>query len=311
MIRFGASVARVELHGEAADGPHAIAVGLAPGERRHLRVDGAAVERLSDVAVRPLVSVFAPDRLELVKGGPARRRAHLDQVVAALWPARAEHRRAYARALAQRNALLARLRAGAAGREALRAWDSELAARGVRLMADRREAVATLAPGFQRAADALGLDGQPEVIYRPRSRASSAQDLAAELADRLSSDLERGFTGHGPHRDEVSITREGRELRTYGSQGQQRLGLLGLLLAEREAIALARDAPPLMLLDDAMSELDAERRARLVALLTQTAGQSVITTTDPDQVPGGDAAVTRVGVGDGALLGAVDGQVAA
>ena len=79
-----------------------------------MRVDGVTVERLVDAQARPLAAVFLPDRLELVKGPPAVRRAHLDQVVAALWPARAETRRAFVRALAQRNALLGRVRAGAA-----------------------------------------------------------------------------------------------------------------------------------------------------------------------------------------------------
>ena len=77
-----------------------------------MRVDGAPVERLLDVADRPLVSVFLPDRLELIKGPPALRRAHLDQFVAALWPARTATRRAYAQALAQRNALISRIRTG-------------------------------------------------------------------------------------------------------------------------------------------------------------------------------------------------------
>src|SRR5207249_8029768 len=102
--------------------------------------DGAPVERL-DVAARPLVSVFLPDRLELVKGAPALRRAHLDQVVAAAWPSRAATRRAYTQALAQRNALLARVRSGRASRASLPAWDTELARHGVALRDDRAAAV--------------------------------------------------------------------------------------------------------------------------------------------------------------------------
>ena len=89
LVRFDADVARVELEADAADGPHVLSVGIEPGQRRRLRADGAAVERMADVASRPLAAVFLPDRLELVKGGPALRRAHVDQVVAALWPARA------------------------------------------------------------------------------------------------------------------------------------------------------------------------------------------------------------------------------
>ena len=96
----------------------------------------------------------------------------------------------------------------------------------------------------------------------------------------MDSDLERGFTGHGPHRDELVLRRAGRELRTYGSRGQQRLGLLALLLAERGVLAAERGAAPLMLLDDVTSELDTLRRERLVELLREGGGQSVIATTD-------------------------------
>ncbi|MFL5821071.1 MAG: DNA replication/repair protein RecF [Solirubrobacteraceae bacterium] len=311
-IRFGATVARVELEAEAGDGAHEISVGLRAGERRHLRVDGTPVERLADVTARPLAGVFSPDRLALVKGGPALRRAHVDQVVAALRPARADTRRSYARALVQRNALLGRLRAGAAGRDALGAWDAELSIHGVALMGDRREAVEQLAPRFRATAAAIGLDGEPEVVYRPRSRSTTAAELAAELAERLGADLERGFTVHGPHRDDVALLREGRELRTYGSQGQQRLGLLALMLAEREAIALTRGTAPLMLLDDAMSELDLERRSAVVDALGGAGGQSVLTTTDLDAIPGArDPGVARATVSGGAVLEATEDWAAA
>ncbi|MDQ4041185.1 MAG: AAA family ATPase, partial [Actinomycetota bacterium] len=82
LVRFGARVARVELHAEGRDGPHAIGVGIEPGEGKRVRVDGVTAERLTAVEARPLAGVFLPDRLELVKGPPALRRAHLDQVVA-------------------------------------------------------------------------------------------------------------------------------------------------------------------------------------------------------------------------------------
>src|SRR3954449_7796120 len=126
VVRFGAEAARVEVDVADRDGGHELSVGFQPGEPKRLRIDGAPVERLADSPSRPLVSVFLPDRLELVKGAPAVRRAHLDQVVTALWPARAQTRREYARALAQRNALLGRVRAGLASRGSLPAWDAEL-----------------------------------------------------------------------------------------------------------------------------------------------------------------------------------------
>jgi len=288
VVRFGAELTRLELTCEDELGRHDITVGFKPGEPKRLRADGAPVDNLVGVSARPLVSVFLPDRLELVLGAPALRRSHLDQVVAALWPGRAGTRRAYSAALAQRNALLASIRAGRASRASLPAWDAELARHGIALMGDRDATVERLRPRFAEHAAGLGLEGEVELRYRPRSKAADADGLAAELAERVDSDLERGFTGHGPHRDDLAFRREGRELKAYGSRGQQRLGLLALLLAEREELAAERGAAPLLLLDDVMSELDATRRERLTTLLRRD-GQAVITTTELEHVPGGES----------------------
>jgi len=303
VVRFEAATVRVEADLLDAEGrAHALAVGFTPGDAKRLQADGVLVERLVDVQMRPLVCVFMPDRLELVKGPPALRRSHVDQVIAASWPVRSETRRAYSRVLAQRNALLAGIRSGRTSRGSLPAWDAELARHGIALRDDRADVVDLLAPRFTALAEALGLGTGAELRYRPRTRATDAAQLAAELAERVDSDLERGFTGHGPHRDDIAMLRDGRELRAYGSQGEQRLSLLSLLLAEREALAEARGTIPLMLLDDVMSELDPDRRGMLADLLLG-AGQSVITTTDLAHVPGAQAgSVTRLAVAGGAVL---------
>jgi DNA replication and repair protein RecF len=302
VVRFDASAARVEVDVEGRDGAHELSVGFQPGEAKRIRVDGMAVEGLGEHPSRPLVSVFLPDRLELVKGPPSLRRAHLDQVVAALWPSRAATRRAYSQALAQRNALLARVRSARAGRDSLATWDLELARHGIALRDDRARAIAAVEDGVAAIARELGLTGAVSLRYRPRSRAAEPAGLAAELAERVESDLERGFTTHGPHRDDLALVRDGRDLRLYGSQGEQRLGLLALLLAERDVLEAERGAPPLMLLDDVMSELDADRRGRLVERLL-AGGQAVITTTDVGHVPGADrSGVARVAVADGVVL---------
>jgi DNA replication and repair protein RecF len=307
VVRFGQPATRVEVEVEGRDGGHALSVGLQPGEPKRIRVDGAAVEGLGEHPSRPLVSVFLPDRLELIKGPPSLRRAHLDQVVTALWPARAATRRGYSQALAQRNALLGRVRAGHAGRDALATWDAELARHGIALRDDRATAVEAVAPAVTTIALELGLAGDVELRYRPRSKAPDADTLAAELAERREADLERGFTTHGPHRDDLALIRDGRDLRIYGSQGEQRLGLLALLLAERSVLEAERGAPPLMLLDDVMSELDADRRGRLVQRL-RDGGQAVVTTTDLAHVPDADLpGVERIAVSDGAVLQEVAG----
>ena len=291
VVRRGAALARVSVETEGEDGRHLLEVGFAPGEAKLTRVDGAAVERLAGRGERPLVGVFLPDRLELVKGAPATRRAHLDRFVAAVWPARAGARAAYGRALAQRNAALARVRGGSAGPALLDPWDGELARRGADLVDGRARAAALVGPAFALRAAELGLPGPAELSYSPRSPADEGA-LGRELAARRTTDLERGHTTHGPHRDDVVLRHGGEGLRAFGSQGQQRVGLLALLFAERDVLA-ERGAPPLMLLDDVMSELDDDRRERL-AVLVRGEGQAVITTTDPARVPAADAATTVV-----------------
>ncbi len=306
VVSFGGGFTRLEATTSDGTLQHSISVGFEPGQPKRLRVDGAPVERLADSDARPLVSVFLPDRLELVSGPPALRRGHLDQVVAAVWPTRRATRASYTAAMAQRNALLGRIRGGFASRNSLPAWDSELARHGFALMHDRAQLVEALAELFGEQAAGLGLDGEPSIRYRPRSRAADPDELAAELAAHVDQDLERGFTTHGPHRDDLAFRRAGHELRSYGSRGQQRVALLALLLAERAHIAAERGTHPLMLLDDVMSELDGRRREALVAQLL-SGGQSLVTTTELAHVPGAErAGVVRLAVSEGTVLRAAD-----
>lgn len=279
LIRFGTPVARAAVVVDDEGTEHRIEVAIQRSAPKVVRADGARVERPVESPARPLICVFAPDRLELVKGAAGVRRAHIDEVVAALWPTRRETRREYARALAQRNSLLTRVRAGAASAASLGGWTRELARHGMRLMADRAEVAVLLSPRFAELGRDLGLDGVPALAYRPRAAAATAEALEQELEAALASDLERGFTTHGPHRDDLSLELDDRALRRFGSQGQQRIALLSLLLAERDMLAASRSASPVLLLDDVLSELDEERRERLLDLLDR-GGQTLLTTAD-------------------------------
>jgi DNA replication and repair protein RecF len=279
LIRFGEDSARVVADLDGVAGSKLLAGLDRTGERRH-RLDGKALT--GDPGERPLVSVFHPDRLQLIKGPRAHRRAHVDRLCTALWPARADLRARFGRTLAQRNALVARVRGGLGGEESLASWDERLASEAEPLIAARAEALERLRGPFASAASDLGLQAA-EISYRPRAPASREQ-LAAELAVRRERDLGRAYTSYGPQLDEVELRVEGRALRRFGSQGQQRVALLALLFAERAALLDAGRPPPLMLLDDVMSELDPEHRQRLVASLADT-GQALITATDPEHVP--------------------------
>lgn len=295
-ISFDQPVARVEVEGEDDGEPHSIAVAIDRSEGKTLFADGAKVDSLEPFEWRPKAALFLPDRLELIKGAPGVRRGHLDQFVAALWPARRANRRSYAEALAQRNALVARGAVGAS----LDTWDRELARTAAQLIADRTAAAGALTERFAAAGAALGLDPEPQIRYRTVADIDPADQDAfvAALAERRDADLRRGFTTFGPHRDELVITQAGRELRTYGSQGQQRVALLALLLAEGEAISELTGNRPLILLDDVMSELDITRRGLLVDRVAAI-GQVLITTTEIEHVPPGAVVDTVLAVAGG------------
>jgi DNA replication and repair protein RecF len=281
LIPFGESLARAEAVVRDQDGiEHRLLASISRTEgRRHL-LDGSPVDAATAARHRPPVAVFSPDRLALVKGPPAERRAHLDRFVAARWPSRAGLRQRFGQALAQRNALLARHPAG--GGE-LEVWDAALAAAAAALAAARADALDELAPHFTAAAADLGLEEEARLEYAPRSP-GPAETIRAGLLERREADLRLGRSSWGPHLDEVKISSGERALRRFGSQGQQRTALLALLFAEREALSKARRVTPLLLLDDVMSELDPERRERLVARLDGP-GQVVITAATEESLP--------------------------
>lgn len=290
LVPFGTDFARAEVAVRDEDGiEHRLLASVSRAEgRRHL-LDGNAAEPAEIARHRPPVAVFSPDRLTLVKGAPGERRAHLDRFVAARWPRRAGLRQRYGQALAQRNALLARLASGRSGGD-LEIWDATLAEAAEALITARAEAVAELSAPFAEAAADLGLPGDAALEYAPRA-AGSAAEICAGLEERRDADLRLGRTSWGPHLDELKILLADRSLRRYGSQGQQRAGLLSLLFAEREALLSARRVSPLLLLDDVMSELDPPRRERLVERL-QRGGQSLITAAAEESVPA--TALSRV-----------------
>ena len=277
LIRFDERTARVAVRGTRGTVPVEIELTLEAGAGKRAKLNGAPLRAAEQLRAETATLVFTPDRLGVVKGAPAARRAYFDRAVGRLAPARAGLAAEYGAAVAQRNASLRRVAGGWSTREALAPWTEQVATLGTQLVAARLEALALLGPPFAARAGELGL-GEAELRY------DGSPVSALDLDARLDRDLERGVTGLGPHLDDVVIAAGGRELRSFGSQGEQRLAVLALLLAEAELITERRGVPPLLLLDDVLSELDPDRR-RILAARVARAGQALITATDAAMLP--------------------------
>jgi DNA replication and repair protein RecF len=277
LVRLGAAGARVALEGDLGARTVSLEVTLQPQVGKRAKLNGAPLRSAEQLRSEVSTLVFTPDRLAVVKGGPAARRAYFDRALSRLLPGRSALPVEYAAAVGQRNAALRRVQVGASAQDAVAPWTEQVASLGAALVEARQETVALLSPAFAERAGELGL---PEATLDYSGEPPTAEALHA----RLGRDLERGVTGLGPHLDDVTVRSGDRELRSFGSQGEQRLAVLSLLLAEAEVLTERRGTPPLVLLDDVLSELDAARRRTLAERIGRT-GQAVVTATGADALP--------------------------
>lgn len=233
------------------------------------------------------VVLFAPDDLQLIKGAPAGRRRFLDMEISQASPAYYHELIKYNRLLQQRNSLLKEIRERRAGRDMLEYWNPQLAESAAKITAKRLEAVKKfnmLANLMQKRIS--GNEENLSIAYQIKG--SENEPIAGNLKiwynEMLTrsgeEDVYRGVTGIGPHRDDIIISVNGINLRSFGSQGQQRTGVLAMKLSELEFIRSETGEYPILLLDDVMSELDAGRRQQLLSFIGREGIQTLITATD-------------------------------
>ncbi|MBM7867736.1 DNA replication/repair protein RecF [Heliobacterium gestii] len=277
------------------------------GERRKLaKVNGRKLRRIAELSETLNTVVFSPEDLSLVKGSPAQRRRFLDRELSQASPAYGDVLSRYARVVTQRNNLLRRFREGAVTAAELELWDDQLAPLAVELLGRRLDGLARIAPYARQIYRGLSRDReQLELTYRssfplPEDRLRWLEVYRAALKDRRAEEIARQSTLTGPHRDDLQLFLNGRDARTYGSQGQQRSIALSLKLAEIAYIHQIKGEYPLVLLDDVMSELDPDRRQQLLAELESKHIQVFITTTHlhaflPEQL--GRAGIFRIQAG--------------
>ena len=262
--------------GDGSGGNMVAALGYGVDGERRMTAGGAPVSDALRWDETFPVRMFLPDDLRLVKGSPRRRRLYLDGLTCTMWPPYRRTLSRYEEALQQRNALL---RAGVTGAEH-GPWEALLAREGLTVVLARARALQAVTAMYAATHRTLATGaGAVTLSYRTNVADCDEPAYRERLAAQRGADRQRTFTHSGPHRDDVRFLLDGRDLRDYGSQGEQRTAVLALLLAERAWRAQEGGVVPVLLLDDVMSELDGDRRRALMGLLAG-AGQTVLTTTD-------------------------------
>jgi DNA replication and repair protein RecF len=279
ITRFGASGFHVAARLRGAQ-RHEVAVGYEKQTRRkRVTADGVTPSRLSDALGSVPSVVVAPSDVQLVNGGPSERRRYIDVVLALSSRRYLVALQRYRAALARRNAALREVVRGGGDRAQIEVWKPALAENGAVLWNERAAWVADTAPTFVTACAAIGEVGEPCMRHvSGMSAASGATDeLANTLAAQRGADIRRGVTQAGPHRDDIELTLDGRELRVFGSGGQQRTAAIALRMLEAATLRKRFHAEPVLLLDDPFAELDVRRSAGILEILRDSGlGQTML-----------------------------------
>jgi DNA replication and repair protein RecF len=309
VVRFGAPGFHVAAR---ADGgiQHEVSAGFErAGRRKRVKLDGAEPARLSDALGALPCVLFSPADVELVAGAPSARRRYLDILLALSSRPYLAALQRYRHALAQRNAALRHaVREGARGEQRVAVWEAPLAEHGAVLWRERVRWTDAAAPRFAEICAAIGEAAPVGLRY-----ATSLEPAGAELEDvrgallyaleeKRPLDLRRGLTHAGPHRDDLALTLDGRELRAFGSAGQQRSAAIALRLLEAETLHERLGARPLLLLDDPFAELDTRRSARILELLAAGGmGQTLLTVPRASDIPPALTRLARWHIRDGVI----------
>ena len=295
LIRVGADGAHIGLSFRRHDVPGELSFTFARGARRRITYAGESLRQRDLVGLLPMV-LFSPEDLFLVKGAPALRRRYLDAELSQASPAYYGELLRYTRILKQRNAVLKDIRERLAAPDDLLPWDAQLARSAAYIVTRRIAAVAQLGALSARVQAVLAAGEELALAYEIAG--AGAEDFAEDdmteslhvwynkmLCEGRARDIARAATGVGPHLDDLVLRVGGMSLRSYGSQGQQRTGALALKLAELFYLQENIGEAPILLLDDVMSELDADRRRALLDFIRHEHIQTFITATDAAYFP--------------------------
>ena len=279
LIRWNEETAYVRAETLHRDGRHIIEFGLASAGGKMLRVNGLPARRMGDLMGHVNSVMFSPEDLALIKSGPAVRRRFMDMDISQTDATYFYDLLTYQKALSQRNALLKSIAMNPKNAATLDVWDEQLAKSGAAVVVKRKKFALELFEAAVEAHGKLSAGERLEARYMASLESDDISGAADELLQLLQkgrdTDIRRGATGDGPHRDDFTLMVSGYDLRLYGSQGQHRTAALALKLAELNVMHHKTGEQPILILDDVLSELDAQRREGLLKAVQGT--QTLIT----------------------------------
>jgi len=306
LTRFDASGFHISAQADTPQ-PRDIAVGFdRVAKKKKVTIDGGEVRRLSD-ALGALPSVmYSPRDLELVSGPPTERRRYLDLVLALTDRKYLNALQHYRANLVRRNAALrnAVRRGSSTDAQQISVWEPALAEHGSVLIERRAKWVSEAAPKFTELARRIGESGEAQMHYAcPFAESEARYDvLLAAYEEKRPLDLRRGLTHVGPHRDDLELTVDGRDLRLFGSAGQQRCASIALKMLEAETLREHAGAEPLLLLDDPFAELDIHRAGKILVMLEERGlGQTILVVPREADIPPGLMGLDRLQIRNGAV----------
>ena len=298
LINFDEGFTRLCVEFEDAVRTNEIEIVIRRDRKKQIKINDIPISKMGDLIGRFCVILFSPDELNLTKGSPHARRRFLDIALSQMRPKYYHVLRRYNKVLEQRNNLIKKLKftRDSSAKETLFVWNDKLAEYGMALIEYRKSFVEKLYK-FSREIHNEISGEDFEIKYK--AAFETKEEFKEKLDSTIDKEIEQGFTLYGPHRDDLDIYTNGKDIKTYGSQGQHRSAVLALKLAQADMIYEDMGEYPVLLLDDIMSELDSARRSYLVEKIKNK--QVIITCTDADEL-GISADSNLIHIENGAII---------
>jgi DNA replication and repair protein RecF len=317
LVRFGETYYRIEGIFQHIGVRTTIEVAYTE-ERKRIKINGKEARPATLLGLAPVVA-SSPEDIDLIKRSPGYRRAFLDLALSQISREYLTSLQSYARALAQRNVILKRSQEGRATRGETAVWDDAIVDLGEKLVAARIGFLAEIHPKVEEGTGLMsGAAAEVALVYEPRGyklgggsaadwggagardalRGCVGDGLRQALEDNRHLEIARGFTLFGPHVDDFKFVCDGRDIRLFGSEGEQRTSVIALRCAEVALIKTKLGHHPIVLLDDVFAELDEARSRALTALISEF-DQIVLTSSRPGGL--GDAGIRKIAVAAGGI----------